>query len=100
MRLTLEPDQYVLVDKLTPHFDDYSRGDIIVFNPPPTDASDPAHRRACPFIKRVIGEPGDLVEIATAGLSTASARRAVRLLRADTRAGDQASWTSRPTGCS
>ena len=34
MEQTLEPDQYVLVDKLTPRFDAYKRGDIVVFNPP------------------------------------------------------------------
>jgi signal peptidase I len=34
METTLEPDQYVLVDKLTPRFDTYKRGDIVVFNPP------------------------------------------------------------------
>ena len=34
MERTLEPDQYVLVDKLTPRFDPYSRGDIVVFQPP------------------------------------------------------------------
>src|SRR6187401_3562115 len=33
MRTTLEEGQYVLVDKLTPHFDSYSRGDIVVFHP-------------------------------------------------------------------
>ena len=57
MRLTLEEGQYVLVDKLTPNFDDYSRGDIIVFLPP-NGGED-----SVPFIKRVIGEPGDLIEI-------------------------------------
>ena len=35
MEHTLEPDQYVLVDKLTPRFDTYKRGDIVVFSPPP-----------------------------------------------------------------
>ena len=34
MERTLEPDQYVLVDKLTPRFDAYKRGDIVVFTPP------------------------------------------------------------------
>ena len=36
MERTLEPEQYVLVDKLTPRFDTYKRGDIVVFNPPAT----------------------------------------------------------------
>ena len=31
---TLQPDQHLLIDKLTPRFDDYSRGDIVVFHPP------------------------------------------------------------------
>ncbi len=34
MEHTLEPEQYVLVDKLTPAFDTYKRGDIVVFTPP------------------------------------------------------------------
>lgn len=69
METTLLPDQYVLVDKLTPRFDDYSRGDIVVFNPvirqgdcssPVTSGGGP---EAVPYIKRVIGEPGDVVQI-------------------------------------
>ncbi|HSW42077.1 MAG TPA: signal peptidase I [Patescibacteria group bacterium] len=60
MERTLEPDQYVLVDKLTPHFDDYSRGDIVVFEPP--EAWVQGGPRT-PFIKRVIGLPGETIEI-------------------------------------
>ena len=60
MERTLEPDQYVLVDKLTPRFDDYSRGDIVVFEPP--EAWVQGGPRT-PFIKRVIGLPGETVEI-------------------------------------
>jgi signal peptidase I len=60
MENTLLPDQYVLVDKLTPRFDDYHRGDIVVFNPPSGWAHDPS---GTPFIKRVIGVGGDTVDI-------------------------------------
>jgi signal peptidase I len=58
METTLLPDQYVLVDKLTPRFNDYSRGDVIVFEPPSDYRGD-----GTPFIKRVIGLPGDHVDI-------------------------------------
>ena len=68
MENTLEPGEYVLVDKLTPRFDDYSRGDVIVFKPPAgyDQGGD------TPFIKRVIGLPGDRVEIHD-GRSTSTA---------------------------
>jgi signal peptidase I len=59
MERTLEPDQYVLVDKLTPRFDTYKHGDIVVFNPP----ADWVQPDGTPFIKRVIGIGGDTVEI-------------------------------------
>ena len=59
MEHTLEPDQYVLVDKLTPRFDAYKRGDVVVFSPPP----DWAREDDTPFIKRVIGLGGETVEI-------------------------------------
>ena len=59
MEHTLEPDQYVLVDKLTPRLDVYKRGDIVVFTPP----ADWATADQTPFIKRVIGVGGDEVEV-------------------------------------
>jgi len=58
MEPSLDPDQYLLVDKLTPRFDDYSRGDVVVFHP--SDGKGPAET---PFIKRVIGVAGDHVEL-------------------------------------
>lgn len=63
MERTLEPEQYVLVDKLTPRFDAYKRGDIVVFKPPADWGDDET-----PFIKRVIGESGDTIEIREDGL--------------------------------
>lgn len=57
MEPTVQPGEYVLVDKLTPRWAPYERGDIVVFHPPD------AYRTAddTPFIKRVIGLPGERV---------------------------------------
>ena len=53
---TLQPGQHMLVDKLTPRFDPYSRGDIVVFH-----ARGEADGTA--LIKRVIGLGGEHIEI-------------------------------------
>lgn len=60
MEHTLDPSDYVLVDKLTPHFDSYKRGDIIVFEPPAGWSLDGDRT---PFIKRIIGVAGDTIEL-------------------------------------
>jgi signal peptidase I len=59
MRDTIEPQQYVLVDKLTPRFDGYHRGDIIVFTPP--DNTELGGGK--PYIKRIVGVGGDEVSL-------------------------------------
>ncbi len=59
MERTLEPNQYVLVDKLTPRVGGYDRGQIIVFTPPEDWSPDDG----TPFIKRIIGTGGDTIEI-------------------------------------
>ena len=58
MMPTIQPGEYVLIDKLTPRFDDFRRGDVIVFQPP-----EQYQQGGIPFIKRVIGLPGDKVEL-------------------------------------
>lgn len=58
MESTLEPDQYVLIDKLTTRWSPYARGDIVVLDPP-----EEAAQGGTPFIKRVIGLEGDRVEL-------------------------------------
>ena len=59
MEHTIEDSQFVLVDRLTPRFDPYHRGDIIVFTPPANAES----RAGEPYIKRVIGIAGDSVTL-------------------------------------
>src|SRR5215213_9545069 len=57
MERTVEPEQYVLVDKLSPRWSAFSPGDIVVLQPPDIAAEGE------PFIKRVIGVGGDHVQI-------------------------------------
>lgn len=52
---TIEEGEYILVDKVSYRFHQPQRGDIIVFRPPWNSGR--------PYIKRVIGLPGDIVEI-------------------------------------
>ena len=53
---TLQPGEHLLIDKLTPRFEAYSRGDIVVFHPN-------GDRDKTPFIKRVIAFGGETLEI-------------------------------------
>ena len=58
MMPTVNPGEYVLIDKISPRFNDYARGDIVVFQPP-----EGFGQGGVPFIKRVIGMPGDVVSL-------------------------------------
>ena len=57
---TIVHGEYILIDKLTIRFNSYEYGDVVVFNPPSDSglATD-----GIPFIKRIIGLPGDTVSL-------------------------------------
>jgi signal peptidase I len=78
MEPTLDIGQRVLVDRVTNHFSDFHRGDIVVFKPPKgadTDECGVSHpaTQPCPtptpeksdtnFIKRIVGLPGDRLKV-------------------------------------
>jgi signal peptidase I len=58
MEPNFHPGDCIMVNKVTYRSSDPQRGQVIVFNPPP-----PNEESRYPFIKRVIGLPGDTVEI-------------------------------------
>jgi len=55
MQPNFEQNQRIIVNKLAYKLGDPQRGDVIIFDPPFTSASD--------YIKRVIGLPGESIEI-------------------------------------
>ncbi|AHB41640.1 hypothetical protein P148_SR1C00001G0851 [candidate division SR1 bacterium RAAC1_SR1_1] len=54
MAPTFQENDFIIVDKITPRFGELARGDIIVFVPP---------GKTVPYIKRVVGLPGETVKI-------------------------------------
>ena len=65
MRITFEPGEYVLVDKLSSRLTGFHRGDVVIFHPP---ESWPSGSDNTPYIKRVIGLPGETVTIGPDGV--------------------------------
>ncbi|WP_009632978.1 signal peptidase I [Synechocystis sp. PCC 7509] len=61
MEPTLEVNDRLLVDKISYSFTSPHRGDVVVFNPPPAVVEKEASTE--PFIKRVIGLPGEQIEV-------------------------------------
>jgi len=57
---TIVDGEYILIDKLTPRFGGYEYGDVVVFNPP---SGSGLEAQGIPFIKRIIGMPGDTVSL-------------------------------------
>ncbi len=67
MTPTIEPGDRIIANRLVYRFRDIERGDIIVFDPPPSAARECRVEESgggdIPFVKRVIGLPGDRVEV-------------------------------------
>jgi signal peptidase I len=60
MSPTIVNGEYILIDKLTTRFNGYEYGDVVVFDPP---ASSGLQTDGIPFIKRIIGMPGDTIAL-------------------------------------
>ncbi|MEI6773646.1 MAG: signal peptidase I [bacterium] len=59
MAPTFEESDFIIVDKITPRFSQLERGNVIVFVPP---------GKTIPYIKRIIGLPGETVKIKSNGV--------------------------------
>ena len=96
MEDTLHQEQYVLVDKLTPNFDSYSRGDIVVFHPGTRDGSCDVESDGAngdvPFIKRVVGVPGDRLEFIDGGVVVNGADLDEPYVKGTTTPQEQSEW--------
>ena len=57
MEPALASGEHILVDKLSPRWSPYVRGDVIVFHAP-----DP-YDQGIPYVKRIVGTPGDTIQI-------------------------------------
>jgi signal peptidase I len=57
---TIVEGEYILIDKLTTRWDPYDYGEVVVFDPPGDSG---LSVNGIPFIKRIIGRPGDTVTL-------------------------------------
>ena len=63
MEPTIKPHDRVVANRLVYRFRDVERGDIIVFEPTSAALTTCDAPRGVPFVKRVVGLPGDRVEV-------------------------------------
>jgi len=63
MEPTIQPHDRVVANRVIYRFRDIARGDIIVFHPTESAVQECSAPPGEPFVKRVIGLPGDRVEV-------------------------------------
>jgi signal peptidase I len=68
MSPTFEENDFIIVDKVTPRFSELKRGDVIVFVPP---------GKTIPYIKRIVGLPGETVRIKKNSVEICSTENAI-----------------------
>jgi signal peptidase I len=68
MAPTFTENDFIIVDKLTPRFSQLQRGNVIVFVPP---------GKTIPYIKRIIGLPGETVKIKHDGVEICTTENAI-----------------------
>ena len=61
MEPTLEVNDRLIVDKISYNFTSPHRGDVVVFTPPQEVVRE--EKSSDPFVKRVIGLPGEQIEV-------------------------------------
>ena len=71
MQNSFQPGEYVMVDKITPRITGFHRGDVVIFRPP---ESWPSSSDGTPYIKRVIGLPGETIVLGPEGLTVNGTR--------------------------
>lgn len=72
MKPTIDPHEYLVIDQLTYRFEKPARGDVIIFRYP----LDPALY----FVKRIIGLPGERIDIENGSVRIWSAEGVERIL--------------------
>jgi len=68
MAPTFAENDFIIVDKITPRFSQLERGNVIVFVPP---------GKTIPYIKRIIGLPGETVKIVNNGVQICKTENAI-----------------------
>ena len=69
MEQSFEPGEYVLVDKLSARITGFHRGDVVIFSPPEGWPLEGRDGSPTPFIKRVIGLPGETITMVAGVIS-------------------------------